>query len=109
MQQTRNILKSEYFRLFASTYGCNVSFIKNPSMMELRKVTRKRSLVERFFSLPWRPFEKFKNTEELLPSRQFLLVNRNTFIGHPQLIEEFKHFLADVDGEEPKITQIWPG
>jgi hypothetical protein len=57
---------------------------------------KKRTLYEKLFSLPWKPFKKFDTIKTFLPDDNlYYFKNQNMIVGHPEKIRAIKEVLKD--------------
>lgn len=76
---------------------CHMKVISDPNLTEAREITVKRSLKERLFSLPWRPFEKLRVKVIQVPSEGVYILNEHTCAIHPNTERKFSELLKKLN------------
>lgn len=80
--------------LHGFNYGCGIPIFEDKNLMD--SVLVKRTLWERFFSWPWKPWRKEKTIKE--PSRTIYkteIKGRESFIMHPTMAKELRSALEE--------------
>lgn len=75
-----------------------IRLIKNHHMITYKETIQiKRTWGERLFSLPFRPFTKYKKRDIYEPSKEYILDKQNRVIyAHPETIETIISMIKDI-------------
>ena len=83
---------------FAKLQGFRV--IEDPNMTTAKEV--EKTLIERFFYFPWKPWRKIKIIQA--PQQDFIMMN-NPYLGgdilimHPVTAEKFRNAIKTIEGQ----------
>lgn len=70
-------------------YDMGYRIIENPEMTCQKQVRRQRSLSQRLFTFPWRPFQKTELILMTVPDDRMVIQN-NTLMVHPEVYKKLK-------------------
>lgn len=73
----------------------NFKVIENALLTTKKTVEQQRTIKERFFSLPWRPFKKIKMVAVKVPSREIYFSNDTIFL-HPVIAKELRERIPNL-------------
>lgn len=84
---------------FANLQGFRV--IEDPNMTNAKEV--EKTLIERFFYFPWKPWRKTKiiqSPQETIFSMNNPYLGGNVLIMHPVTAEKFRNAIKTIEGEK---------
>jgi hypothetical protein len=78
----------------AIVFGYKV--IEDQNLVDSIEVAERRSILERLFTLPWKPFKKYKSVRRYAPKRgAFVFHNMKLVIMHPETAKLLKGALDE--------------
>lgn len=81
--------------------------IEDASLVDCVEVAERRSIFERLFSLPWKPFKKFKVIYRKTPKKgAYVFHNMRLVIMHPEVAKLLKGVVNERPGNHIGIDPV---